>query len=578
LVGPLLAWSYAALWAPILAPAIPSWEAWGWGVAALAGSLGSLFLHAWMHRWVSHGSHITERIRIPVSLFGDAAQCLPATDSPWREALAALAGPVTNLALAAICYLLWNLQLALGLNEWLIFLVLFNLLVAVGNLTPGYPLDGGRLARALLASWMPPSAALRLTSLLGRVYAIALAGWALTLVLLRARFSLEIGLALFLLAGLLLWLSFAPVAPDPLGEKTARTKARGPRKKALVGVTVFLLFLLAALSSGIVPLAEGLEMPGLALAVEPMIIVDSSHAHEKPGQFLLTSVINQTPILLGQRLLAIWDPSVRIIPPEQVVPPDTTPQQMMEVNFQALEESQLNATLVAFQLAGYEASLTGDGAGVRAVLPESPAAGRLQAGDIITSLDGQPIATVEDLIAGLRTRSPSSIVNLTVQREQEELPAGGCILPAGGWSVHIQTGLLPGSEPGDPPRIGILAQTAGLRVETPFPVSIRPQKIVGGPSAGLIFTLTLYNRIAVEDLTRGRTIAGTGTIDAEGRVGPIGGVEQKVVAAARAGASDFLCPSENFADAKMVAQGIRVWAVQTAQEAIDLLRREALTP
>jgi PDZ domain-containing protein len=537
----------------------------------LAGILGSLFLHVWVHRWVSPGSHITERIRIPVSLFGEAAQCLPATDSPWREALAALAGPVTNLALAAICYLLWNLQLALGLNEWLIFLALFNLLVAVGNLTPGYPLDGGRLARALLASWMPPSAALRLTSLLGRVVALALAGWALTLVLLRARFSLEIGLALFLLAGLLIWLSYAPVAPDPYGEETARTKAKGPQKKALVGVTVFLLFLLAALSSGIVPLAEGLEMPGLALAVEPMIIVDPSHAHEKPGQFLLTSVINQTPILLGQRLSAIWDPSVRIIPPEQVVPPDTTPQQMMEVNFQALEESQLNATLVAFHLAGYEASLTGEGAGVRAVLPESPAAGRLQAGDIITSLDGQPIATVEDLLAGLRTRSPSSTVSLTVLRGQEELPAGG-------WSVHIQTGLLPGSEPGDSPRIGILAQTAGLRVETPFPVSIRPQKIVGGPSAGLIFTLTLYNRIVVEDLTRGRTIAGTGTIDAEGKVGPIGGVEQKVVAAERAGASDFLCPSENFADARMVAQGIRIWAVQTAQEAIDLLRREALTP
>ncbi|MCX5971132.1 MAG: PDZ domain-containing protein [Coprothermobacterota bacterium] len=564
LAGPLLVWSFATLWVPILAPAVPSWEAWGWGIAALAGILGSLFLHAWVHRWVSSGSHFTQRITVPVSLFGDAAQCLPAIDSPWREALVALAGPFTNLALAAICYLLWNLQLALGLNEWLIFLALFNLLVAVGNLTPGYPLDGGRLARVLLASWMPPPAALRLASLLGRAYALALAGWALILIFLHARFSLELGLALFLLAGLLIWLSFAPVAPDPHDEEPTRAKARGPRKKALVGVTVFLLFLLAALSSGIVPLAEGLEMPGLVLAVEPMIIVDPSHSQEKAGHFLLTSVINQTPILLGQRLLAIWDPSVRIIPPEQVVPPDTTPQQMMEVNFQALEESQLNATLVAFHLAGYEASLTGDGAGVRAVLPESPATGRLQAGDIITGLDGQPIATVEDLLAGLRTHSPSSAVSLTVLRGQG--------------SVNIQTGLLPGSEPGDPPRIGILAQTAGLRVETPFPVSIRPQKIVGGPSAGLIFTLTLYNRISVEDLTRGRTIAGTGTIDAEGKVGPIGGVEQKVVAAERAGASDFLCPSENFADARMVAQGIRIWAVQTAQEAIDLLRREALTP
>jgi len=564
LAGPLLVWVYAALWAPILAPAIPSWEAWGWGAAALAGVCGSLFLHAWVHHWTSPRSLYSEPIRIPVALLGEAAQCWPSAGSLWQEALAALAGPVANLALAALCYLLWNLQLALGLNEWLIFLALYNLLVAVGNMTPGFPLDGGRLARTLLASWVSPPVALRLASLFGRVVALVLAGWALILILLRARFSLELGLALFLLAALWIWLSYAPVPPLAFNEESTKSNARGPRKTALVSATVFLLFLMAALSSGIVPLAEGLEMPGLALAVEPMIIVDPSHSQTKAGHFLLTSVINQTPIFLGQRFFANWDPSVRIIPPEQVVPPDTTPQQMMEVNFEALEESQLNATLVAFHLAGFEASVTGDGAGVRAVLPESPAIGSLQAGDIITSLDGQTISTVEDLLAQLRTRSPSSPVHLTVQRGQQSLP--------------IETNLLPGSVPGDPARIGILAETANLRAETPFPVSIQPQKIVGGPSAGLIFTLTLYNRIASEDLTRGRTIAGTGTIDAEGKVGPIGGVEQKVVAAERAGAADFLCPSENYANAKKAAQEIRVWAVQTAQEAIDLLRLEALTP
>ena len=81
------------------------------------------------------------------------------------------------------------------------------------------------------------------------------------------------------------------------------------------------------------------------------------------------------------------------------------------------------------------------------------------------------------------------------------------------------------------PRLGIVIGSAGSDVQLPFPVQIVPEKIVGGPSAGLMFTLAVYNAVTPTDITGGRKIAGTGTISLDGTVGPIGGVEQKVAAA-----------------------------------------------
>ncbi|MFQ5595639.1 MAG: S16 family serine protease, partial [Anaerolineae bacterium] len=98
------------------------------------------------------------------------------------------------------------------------------------------------------------------------------------------------------------------------------------------------------------------------------------------------------------------------------------------------------------------------------------------------------------------------------------------------------------------------------------------QKIAGGPSAGLMFTLTIFNLLTPEDLTGGRRIAGTGTINLDGEVGPIGGVEQKVAGAEGAGAEYFLSPPENHEDALRVAEHIKVVEVATAEEAIQFLR------
>ena len=123
----------------------------------------------------------------------------------------------------------------------------------------------------------------------------------------------------------------------------------------------------------------------------------------------------------------------------------------------------------------------------------------------------------------------------------------------------------------DKPKIGISIQSAGFDFKPPFPISIVTQKINGGPSAGLMFTLTVYNLLSPNDLTNGLKIAGTGTINLDGTVGPIGGVKQKVFAAEGVGAVYFLCPAENYADAVSVAKNIKVVKIATVEQAVSFL-------
>jgi PDZ domain-containing protein len=122
------------------------------------------------------------------------------------------------------------------------------------------------------------------------------------------------------------------------------------------------------------------------------------------------------------------------------------------------------------------------------------------------------------------------------------------------------------------PRIGITVSPTGERLSLPFPVTIVPQQIVGGPSAGLMFSLAVFDALTPEDLTAGHRIAGTGTIDLNGNVGTIGGVQQKVAAAERAGAQYFLCPPGNYEQARAAARHIQVVRVATVQQAVAFLR------
>jgi len=223
-----------------------------------------------------------------------------------------------------------------------------------------------------------------------------------------------------------------------------------------------------------------------------------------------------------------------------------------------LDDSEATALTVGLQLAGYPTPLVGKGVAVLDIVPESHANSILQVDDVITGLNGKPVQTTSDLIQLIQAQPPDATVTLDVQRGDEKLQVG---VP-----------LMAPASPDEKPKIGISIASAGFDFKPPFPVSIETQKINGGPSAGMMFTLTVYNLLTADDLSGGRKIAGTGTINLDGTVGPIGGVKQKVFAAEGVGATYFLCPVDNYADALSVAKKIQVVKIAMVQQAIDFLR------
>ena len=319
----------------------------------------------------------------------------------------------------------------------------------------------------------------------------------------------------------------------------------------------FVLILLGASASFLLT-NNGLDAPGVALPVESMVNVPAQYRHLHKGTFILTTVISHAPILAGEWVVARFDPAMVILPPEAVVPQNTTPQEQAKQDYQMLDDSEATAITVGLRLAGYQTQMIGKGARVVSILPGSHANGILNVGDIITALNGTPIQTTSDLIEQVQAQSASGSVQLQVERNQTQM--------------EVTIPLMAPASSSDSPKIGISITSAGFDYKTPFPVSIVTQKINGGPSAGLMFTLTVYNMLSPDDLTRGLRIAGTGTINLDGTVGPIGGVKQKVAAAEQVGAVYFLCPADNYADAVSVARSIKVIKIATAEQAVQFLK------
>jgi PDZ domain-containing protein len=556
-VLPLGIWIVLTLYLPIFGGSLTP-PAAGWvTLLILALAAGSLAGHLGAHLWAANRLKRNVPGRISLFLFGEAAQVWRGSSSPGAEILAAAAGPLLNLLLAGAAYGLWNAQLSPILSLSMLFTAAFNAWLALINLIPADPLDGGQFMRAFARSLgASETSASRLARRLGWFAAASLAGWGIFLLAQRSRFSLETGATSILFAGLLTWGLRTPTAPVAQPPKDAQpVSVQQPLRAVAVGIAA-ILFSLAPAS--LLLTNSGIEAPGLALAVDPMVSMPAQYLHAHAGSFILTSVLEQAPITAGEWALSRFNPAVNIVPPEQIVPEDSSLQEQARQGYQQLDDSEATAIVVGLRLAGYPASIVGKGAEVASILAESRARGVLQPGDVITALDGAPIQTAADLIAQIKTRAPAQTVHLHLKRAQAEL--------------DLSVPLIPPAALGAPPRLGITVQTAGLETHTPFPVRIAPQKIVGGPSAGLMFTLTVYNQLSPIDLTGGRMVAGTGTINPDGTVGPIGGVAQKVVAAEGAGASYFLSPVENYADALAAARKIQVIKIATAQQAVDFLR------
>lgn len=242
-----------------------------------------------------------------------------------------------------------------------------------------------------------------------------------------------------------------------------------------------------------------------------------------------------------------------VVPHDALYPPGTSEQQQNEQNSQDFLVSQQNAVEAAGCELGYPKGL-----GVNSVSADSPNAAALKSGDQFVSVAGTRVA---DDVALRKI--------IAAHRAGDRLPA--VVLRAG---KQVQTTLLlqaPAAQTSTP-RIGITIVQGCL---LPFQVTLSLTGI-GGPSAGLMFTLGVIDKISTHDLTHGRFIAGTGTIEPSGKVGPIGGIALKMIAARRAGATVFLAPESNCDDVKgNIPSGLDVIKVTTLHDTITSLDASA---
>ncbi len=558
LVIPIGTWAIAVYLVPLLAPSLDTTERWLVAAAAMLLVAGSSLAHTWAHLFAASALETDTPEKLPVTLFGDAAQAWPESTSPLRDVTVAISGPVANFMIAVAGWMAWNAQVSPHINAISVTLGLFNLALAAYNFTPVLPFDGGRIAGAALRGLgevrFDTNRALRLS---GFALAVAVAAWGVFLLAQDARFSPVTGAAAFLVA--VVMLSSLTWHRGPARMPVARTGRRNPLVSGLgISAAAALIVVLMAPFVAMLPVNDGITAPGSALSTEEMVIVPPELRHEMSGSFYALTVIPQAPITAFLWMAAKVSPVIDLVPPERVVPHDVDPQTVALQQYNALITSEATAIVVALRLAGFDVSASGEGAFVNSVLDTSPAEGLLLPGDVIVEFEGHPVTTSNELVTLVRTADHEAQVEMKVSRDGEIIP--------------ISTSLIPPVVEGDPPRIGIAVETANLDYDIPFPVEISERKITGGPSAGLMFTLTVYDLVTEEDLAGGRKIAGTGTIDFDGNVGPIGGVRQKVAAAESAGAEYFLCPPSNCADAREVATDITVVEVETAEAAIEFLR------
>lgn len=558
LVAPAALAAISLLYVPIMGPSLSRSVAWSMSFLLLFAMWLSLVGHAGAHLLLARVLGTERPSHLPIYVFGDAAHIWPAARSSWQEVAVAVAGPAFNILLALLFYFVWDLQLHPFLDVSAVFISLYNAGVACVNVVPGAPMDGGRLTRVFV--WRivgKPAYALRSVMWLGWLFVSVTFVWGVVLVVQSARFGRETGAAVCLGAALLAWAIQRSPAWDWSDPPVPAHVSRRSMVVRIVSAAIPVV-LMFAVAVSLLPVVNGIEAPGSAVAVEPMIDVEPAYRQPHSGNFYLTTVVTQTPILLAQLIYGSLSPVITVVPPEQILPPDTSPQQFMQQSYRMLEDSETAAQIVALRRAGYDVQIVGQGIEVLNILPDSHANGRLQPGDVIVALDDERVRTVDELVSRVSGAAVDEPVRLRIKRGDREL------------LIHVP--LMPAEAPDEAPQIGISVRTVGTDVVLPFPVAIQPQKVVGGPSAGLMFTLTLYNLITPDDLTRGWPVAGTGTINLDGTVGPIGGVEQKVAAAESAGAAYFLVPPQNYSDALRVARSIEVVEVSSVDEAIEFLR------
>lgn len=353
-----------------------------------------------------------------------------------------------------------------------------------------------------------------------------------------------------------------PRAETP-GWPSSPPPGRGRRLAWALG-GLFAVLVAAAVGSLFVRLPYYALAPGSVRDTGPLISVDGNETFPPDGQVEFTTVSVRGRLTVWGALAGWLDPAVSVVPEDQVLS-DRSPEENRQINLQLMDTSKQTATLVALRELGYPVELLGSGAIIVQVQEGEPADGVLEVGDTVVAVEGEPVELATELVDAISSRRPGDEVTLTVEPHGRSVPEER--------TVEL------GARPDDPDAafLGVVPQTRDPDFVFPFPVDIDTGS-VGGPSAGLAFTLGLLDVLTPGELTGGERVAVTGSIDASGAIGPIGGVEQKAAAVRREGIELFLVPAalpeaELEAARRQGGDEVDIVPVATLDEALQALDR-----
>lgn len=344
------------------------------------------------------------------------------------------------------------------------------------------------------------------------------------------------------------------VVADPERHGPVRLR-RDVRNKSVLAVAIVSLFVVGA---NYLVLPYYAIAPGSALDTAPLITVpDKAHYHPAKGQVLLTTV-SLGKVTLLQALQGWLDPAVDVVKEQVIAPPNVDESELRQINLDLMDESKKKAIGVAFEALGVDA-IKGKGVEVVAVVPGTPADGTLAVGDTIVAIDGTPTSIDFEAAKILGAHEPGDTVVLSV------------VPKAGADARSVEAVLMEHPEVPGRAFLGVSLSTRDLSFDFPFDVELASERI-GGPSAGLAFTLEVLDVLTEGELTGGHKIAVTGTIELDGSVGEVGGVAQKTVAVKRAGAELFLVPSGEYEAAKRFAgKDLRIEVADSLDDALRVL-------
>jgi Lon-like protease len=281
-----------------------------------------------------------------------------------------------------------------------------------------------------------------------------------------------------------------------------------------------------------------------------VVDIKGAEVHKTNGHLNMTTVSQRDNLSLGEALTLWMSGREQLVPRDLVYPPDKSKDEIDEANSQDFKRSEDSAEYAALDYLKYAPAVT-----VETVSKDGASAGKLKEGDAIDAVNGTPVSNLEQFQALMAKTQPGDEVILDFRRKNA---------PPGIATVKL------GSAPDK--KQGVLGIGVVDAPWAPFTITFNLAGI-GGPSAGLVFSLAVIDKLTTGDLSGDKFVAGTGTIDADGKVGSIGGITHKIMAAHDAGATVFLVPAENCDEAKSAHEnGIDLVKVENLGGAVDALK------